>query len=172
MSFSNQYIAGKVSAGPPPGPPAAGTSYSQDPIAQFAKSIKRESWEFPVIKDLQQWDCGKRTWMATATVQSVQEIMDPTFVPAAADKALFDLKNGYVYRVAVDNILEPSLQVIVNEGPVGDGQVVWKNVLAEAEKSTAACLSSQKISTYLATSTIQDGSWKGTDTAYLNHWCE
>jgi hypothetical protein len=110
--------------------------------------------------------------MATATVQSVQEIMDPTFVPAAADKALFNLKNGYVYKVAVDNILEPSLQVIVNEGPVGDRQAVWRNVLAEDEKSTAARLSSQKISTYLATSTIRDGSWKGTDTAYLNHWRE
>jgi hypothetical protein len=56
--------------------------------------------------------------------------------------------------------------------PVGDGQAVWKNVLAEAEKSTVAHLSSQKISTYLATSTIRDGSWKGTNTVYLNHWRE
>jgi hypothetical protein len=85
---------------------------------------------------------------------------------------LFDLKNGYVYKVVVDNIQEPSLWVIVNEGPVGNGQTVWKNVVTEAEKSTAACLSSQKINTYLATSSIRDGNWKGTDTAYLNHWCE
>jgi hypothetical protein len=136
MSFSSRYVTGKVSAGPPPGPPAASTSYSQDPVAQFAKSIKRESRDFPFIKDIQQWDRGKRAWMATATVQSVQEVMDPTFVPAAADKALFDLKNGYVYKVAVDNLLEPSLWVIVNEGPVGDGQAVWRNVLAEAGKGT------------------------------------
>jgi hypothetical protein len=47
--------------------------------------------------------------MATAAVQSVKEIMDPTFVPTAANKALFDLKNGYVYKVVVDNIIEPSL---------------------------------------------------------------
>jgi hypothetical protein len=84
----DRYIAGKVLVGPPPGPPAAGTSYSQDPIAEFAKSIKLESRDFPVIKDLQQWDRGKQAWMATATVQSIQKIMDSTFVPPAADKAL------------------------------------------------------------------------------------
>jgi hypothetical protein len=47
---------------------------------------------------------------------------------------LFDLKNGYVYKVVVANIQEPSLWMIVNEGPVGDGQTVWKNVVTEAEK--------------------------------------
>jgi hypothetical protein len=66
--------------------------------------------------------------------------MDPSFVPVAANKALFDLKNGYVYKVAVDNIQESSLQVIVNESPVGDGQTTWKNIIFEAEKSMAACL--------------------------------
>jgi hypothetical protein len=65
-----------------------------------------------------------------------------------------------------------SLRAIVNAGPVGDGQTVWTNIVTEAKKSTTACISSQLLTAYLTTSKIRDGSWRGTDTAYLNHWIE
>jgi hypothetical protein len=83
---------------------------------------------------------------------------------------LFDLKNSYCYKVLVDIIQESSLQAIVNAGPVGDGQTVWTNIITEAKKSTMAHISSQSLTAYLTTSKIQDGSWRGTDTVYLNHW--
>jgi hypothetical protein len=35
-----------------------------------------------------------------------------------------------------------------------------------------ARISSQSFTAYLTTSKIRDGSWRGTDTAYLNHWNE
>jgi hypothetical protein len=86
------------------------------------------------------------------------------------DKPLFDLKNSYWYKVLVDIIQESSLQAIVNAGLVGDGQTVWTNIVTEAKRSTTAHISSQSLTAYLTTSKIQDGSWRGTDTAYLNHW--
>jgi hypothetical protein len=46
------------------------------------------------------------------------------------------------------------------------------NIVTEAEKSTTARTSSQSLTAYLTTSKIRDGSWRGTDTAYLNHWNE
>jgi hypothetical protein len=63
-----------------------------------------------------------------------------------------------------------SSQAIVNAGPVGDGQTVWTNIVTDAKKSTTARISLQSLTAYLTTSKIQDGSWQGTDTAYLNHW--
>ena len=51
-------------------------------------------------------------------------------------------------------------------------QTVWKNIVTEAEKSTTARISSQSLTTYLTTYKIRDGSWRGTDTQYLNHWNE
>jgi hypothetical protein len=107
---------------------------------------------------------------ATATVQSIAEVLNHTYIPSVGDKPLFDLKNSYWYKVLVDIIQELSLRAIVNAGPVGDGQTVWANIVTEAEKSTTACISSQSLTAYLMTSKIQDGSWWGTDTAYLNHW--
>jgi hypothetical protein len=97
-------------------------------------------------------------------------VLNHTFIPSAEDKPLFDLKNSYWYKVLVDIIQELSLGAIINAGPVGDGQTVWMNIVTEAEKSTMACISSQSLTAYLTTSKIRDGSWWGTDTAYLNHW--
>jgi hypothetical protein len=107
-----------------------------------------------------------------ATVQSIAEVLKHTYVPSEGDKPLFDLKNSYWYKVLVDIIQESSLWTIVNAGPVGDEQTVWTNIVTEAKKSMTARISSQSLTAYLTTSKIRDGSLRGTDTAYLNHWNE
>jgi hypothetical protein len=102
----------------------------------------------------------------------ILSVLNHTYIPSAGDKPLFDLKNSYWYKVLIDIIQESSLWAIVNAGPVGDGQTVWTNIVTEAEKSRTARISSQSFTAYLTTSKIRDGSWRGTDTAYLNHWNE
>jgi hypothetical protein len=169
MAFSRQYMAGQNTSNllSP-----AQNSYASptDSVALFTKSIKREPKDFPVIKLLNQWDSVKRAVNATATIQSIAEVLNHAYIPSAMDKPLFDLKNSYWYKVLVDIIQESSLRAIVNAGPVGDGQTVWMNIITEAERSTTARISSQLLTAYLTTSKIRDGSWRGTDTAYLNHW--
>jgi hypothetical protein len=139
-------------------------------VALFTKFIKQEPKDFPVIKSLNQWDSIKCAVNAMATVQSIAEVLNHTYIPSAEDKPLFNLKNSYWYKVLVDIIQESSLRAIVNAGPVGDGQNVWTNIITEAEKSMTARISSQLLTAYLTTSKIRDGSWWGTDTANLNHW--
>jgi hypothetical protein len=171
MAFSRQYMAGQITSNPLSPAPNSYAS-STDPVALFTKSIKREPKDFPVIKSLNQWDSVKRAVNATATVQSIAEVLNHTYIPSVEDKPLFDLKNSYWYKVLVDIIQELSLRAIVNAGLVGDGQTVWTNIVTEAEKSTTARISLQSLTAYLTTSKICDGSWRGTDTAYLNHWNE
>jgi hypothetical protein len=162
-------MAGQITSNPLSPAPNSYAS-STDPVSLFTKSIKQEPKDFPVIKLLNQWDSVKRVVNATATVQSIAEVLNHTYIPSAEDKPLFDLKNSYWYKVLVDIIQESSLHAIVNAGPVGDGQTVWTNIITEAETSTTARISSQSLTAYLTTSKIQDGSWRGTDTAYLDHW--
>jgi hypothetical protein len=171
MAFSRQYMAGQVALNPLSLAPNSYAS-STDLVALFTKSIKQEPKDFPVIKSLNQWDSIKRAVNATATVQSIAEVLNHTYIPSSGDKPLFDLKNSYWYKVLIDIIQESSLRAIVNAGPVGDGQTVWTNIVTEAEKSMMARISSQSLTAYHATSKIRDGSWRGTDTAYLNHWNE
>jgi hypothetical protein len=162
-------MAGQITSNPLSLAPNSYAS-STDLVALFTKSIKQEPKDFPVIKLLNQWDSVKHAVNATATVQSITEVLNHTYIPSAEDKPLFDLKNSYWYKVLVDIIQESSVRAIVNAGPVGDGQTVWTNIVTEAKKSTMARISSQSLTAYLTTSKIRDGSWQGTDTAYLNHW--
>jgi hypothetical protein len=164
-------MAGQVTSNPLSPAPHAYAS-SNDAVALFSKSIKREPKDFPVIKSLNQWDSVKRAVTATATVQSIAEVLDHTYIPSTGDKPLFNLKNRYWYKVLVDIIQESSLRALVNAGLVGDGQTVWTHIITEGEKSTMAHISSQLLTAYLTTSKIRDGSLRGTDTAYLNHWNE
>jgi hypothetical protein len=124
MAFSRQYMAGQIILNPLSLAPNSYAS-STDPVALFTNSIKQEPKDFPVIKSLNQWDSVKRAVNATATVQSIAEVLNHTYIPSAGDKPLFNLKNSYWYKVLVDIIQESSLQAIVNAGPVGDGQTVW-----------------------------------------------
>jgi hypothetical protein len=172
MAFSRQYMAaGQITLYPLSPAPNLYAS-STDPVALFTKSIKGEPTDFPVIKLLNQWDSVKHAVNATATIHSMAKVLNHTYIPSAEDKPLFDLKNSYWYKVLIDIIQESSLWAIVNAGPVGDGQTVWTNIITEAEKSMTARISSQSLTAYLTTSKIRDGSWRGTDTAYLNHWNE
>jgi hypothetical protein len=156
-------MAGQVASNPLSLAPNAYAS-STDLVALFTKSIKREPKDFPVIKSLNHWDSIKRAVTATATVQLIAEVLNHTYVPSVGDKPLFDLKSSYWYKVLVDIIQESSLWAIVNAGPVGDGQTVWMNIVAEAEKSTTARISSQLLTAYLTTSKIRDGSSR------YRHW--
>jgi hypothetical protein len=171
MAFSRQYMAGQITLNPLSPAPNSYAS-STDSEALFTKSIKQEPKDFPVIKSLNQWDSVKRAVNATSTIQSIAEVLNHAYIPSAEDKPLFDLKNSYWYKVLVDIIQESSLRAIVNAGPVGDGQTVWTIIVKEAKKSTTARISSQSLTAHLTTSKIRDGSWRGTDTAYLNHWNE
>jgi hypothetical protein len=171
VAFSRQYMAGQITLNPLSLAPNLYAS-STDLVALFMKSIKQEPKDSPVIKSLNQWNSVKCVVNATATIQSIAEVLNHTYIPSAEDKPLFDLKNSYWYKVLIDIIQESSRRAIVNAGPVGDGQTVWTNIVTEAENSTTARISSQSLTTYLTTSKIQDGSWRGTDTAYLNYWNE
>jgi hypothetical protein len=169
MAFSRQYMADQVASN---SLSLASNSYasSTDLVTRFMKSIKQEPKDFPVIKSLNQWDSVKHVVNAMATVQSIAEVLNHTYIPSAGDKPLFNLKNSYWYKVLVDIIQESSLWAIVKAGPVGDGQTVWTNIITEAEKSMTARISLQFLTAYLTTSKIRHGSWQGTDTVYLNHW--
>jgi hypothetical protein len=85
MAFSRQYMAGQITPNPLSLAPNLYAS-STDPVALFTKSTKREPEDFPVIKSLNQWDSVKRVVKAMATVQSIAEVLNHTYIPSAGNK--------------------------------------------------------------------------------------
>jgi hypothetical protein len=85
MAFSRQYMAGQITS-TPLSPPQNTYASATDSVALFTKSIKREPKDFPVIKSLNQWDSVKRAVNATATVQSIAEVLNHAYIPSAMNK--------------------------------------------------------------------------------------
>ena len=169
-AFSRRYINGQVTTLPVPPPPGTTSTYIVDPVVTFSKSIKRDPKDFPTISDIKDWDKYHRGTQATAKVQDVEPPFDPAYVPSAADKPLFDRQNGYVYKALMDSVQDPSLKAELNKVPVGDGQQGWAAIKKKAEASTAAKNAAQRKMKYLSNVCIDDGSWRGTNKGFLDHW--
>jgi hypothetical protein len=71
-----------------------------DPISTFKKGIKRDATLFIPYKDEKHCDVWRRSTLAQARAQGVEEIMDATYSPSTMDeKALFMEKQKYMYAV-------------------------------------------------------------------------
>jgi hypothetical protein len=72
---------------------AASSTNTHDPITDFKRGIKRDPFQFPILKDKKQWCNWNRTHNAQARAQGVQEIINTTYTPITTeDKALFAVK--------------------------------------------------------------------------------
>jgi hypothetical protein len=71
----------------------------------------------------------------------------------------------------MDVVKDPSLKAELNKVPVGDGQQGWAAIKKKAEESTATKNASQHKMKYLSNVCIDDGSWRGTNKGFLDHWC-
>ena len=54
-------------------------------VANFCKGIKRDPNNFPKLKHAKYWDSYRRSIVATAHAQGVENILDSTFAPTDAD---------------------------------------------------------------------------------------
>jgi hypothetical protein len=114
MAFSRQYMAGQITSNPLSRAPNSYAS-STDPVALFMKSIKREPKDFPVIKLLNQWDSIKRAVNAMATIQSIAEVLNHTYIPSAEDKPLFNLKKRSLLTLSRSRLSRPLSMLVLLE---------------------------------------------------------
>ncbi len=146
--------------------------YIANLVAAFDKSIKWDPKDFPMILDIKDWDKFHWGMQAAAKVQGVEPPFDPTYVPSAANQALFDQQNGYDYKVLMVVVKDPSLKAELNKVPVSDGQQGWTAIKKKAEESTATKNAAQCKMKYLSNVHIDDGSWQVTNKGFLDHWCD
>jgi hypothetical protein len=86
-----------------PGGSAASSTNARDPIVDFKRGIKRDTSQFPILKDEKQWDNWSRTHNAQARAQGVEEIMNTTYIPITAeDKASLTVKQTCMFAVLTD----------------------------------------------------------------------
>jgi hypothetical protein len=154
------------------GTPSGMHGNSRDPAAEFQRGIKRDISLFPTLKQDKQWDVWQRAVYAQARAQDLIEVLTATYVPITlADQDLFREKQKYMYAVFEHTLLSDKGKALVREHTIDyEAQKVFKDLSAYSMKSTKATLDSSSILTYITSSRLGDGTWKGDTHSYLLHW--
>ena len=154
----------------PNAPPAA----LKDPLADFKKTIKRDTRSFPVFKQDHLFESWFAQSLATARAQDVADVFDINFIPQVGDPArLFRLKNDFVYSAFSLCVLTSKGKAIVfQHAGTSDAQKVVEHLLKHYRKSTLGKQFGLNIFDYLTTVKVGDGSWRGDLHTFVTHWSQ
>ena len=156
---------------------AAGPSSGRqhDAIADFKKSIKRDSSVYPVLKDQKYWNNWNRSVIAQARAHDISEVFDLKYEPDMDDDdamELFEQKQSFAYSVLNKCVLTDQGKAFVREHEIDyDAQQVYRKLVAYAQNSTAAELAKDQLIEYLTTAKL-DSRWRGSTEGFLLHWRE
>lgn len=141
-------------------------------VRDFKRGIKRDIAHFIALKDDAAWDNWERATIAQARAQDVADVLNANYTPTTAEEiALFDEKQKYMYAVFEKTLLTDKGKSLVRvHQRKYDAQKVYAELSEYALKSTKASLDATSILTYITTSRLGDGTWKGTTHAFILHW--
>jgi hypothetical protein len=130
-------------------PPAgfSGGHRTRDTVYAFKRGIKRDTLQFPVLKDDKQWDLWNQDTKAQARSQDVIDVLLPTYKPTTPEEtALFDEKQKFMYAVFMKTIQTDTGKSYVraNEATY-DAQNIYKLLTTHASTSTKAAMDSTAI---------------------------
>ena len=143
-------------------PTAAGaaTSPARDPLSDFKRGMKRDSSQFPVLKDEKQWDNWNRTACAQARAQDVAHVFDESYIPITPeDKALFQAKEIFMFAVFEKTLMTDQGKAFVRQHEKNAGaQLIYKALKEHAILSTKASIEASEILAYITSAKLGERS--------------
>jgi hypothetical protein len=156
-------------------PATTSAPYVPSRVDAFKKTIKRDPNAFQQFSDKRKWATWKLHFVATATAQDLQDVLDPNYVPVTPeDIAIFQLKNHFLYSVFVDKLLTDEGKTYVRHHCRDfDAQSIYAKMCAHYTASRAAELNSSHVLKFLTTFQLGKDKWKGKTTVnFLAYYVE
>ncbi|HEY9709440.1 MAG TPA: hypothetical protein V6D48_14650 [Oculatellaceae cyanobacterium] len=143
-----------------------------DPVREFRRGIKRDITQYITFKDDAAWDNWNRSTIAQARAQDVEEVLNPSYIPTTKEETdLFGEKQKFMYAVFEKTLLTDKGKALVRAyQKTYDAQQIYKELQEYALLSTKATMDASSLLSYITTSNLGDGKWKGTTHAYILHW--
>ena len=140
------------------------------PAETFKKSIKRDSSRFTIFKDGKFWDNWRRSTLATARAQNVEDVLDPTYQPVTEDEIeLFKEKKKFMYSVFTATLQTDWGKKYVREHEADfNAQEVYRKLVKFYTSSTKASMNAADTLTYITTAKVE--TWKSTTESFILHW--
>ena len=159
---------------PVPGSSTYPPSSSDPALKDFNRGIKRDPNHFQTFSNERHWSDYQDHTIATANSQNIANVFNPSFVPINGEAAdLFLAQQKYVFQVFVTNLkTDKGKELVKQYKDTFDAQSVWAALVAHMKTSTTAKINTRKLFQYITNVRIDDGSWRGTTSAFLTHWTE
>src|SRR5687767_10007925 len=143
-----------------------------DLVKEFKRGIKRDALQFSLLKDDAAWDNWNRSTVAQARAQDIAEVLDPTYAPVAIeDIQLFEEKQKFMYAVFERTLLTDKGKALVRHHQLSfDAQTIYKELTMYAMQPTKATMNALTILSYITTTNLGDGKWKGSTHGFVLHW--
>ena len=131
-----------------------------------------DATQFPSLKDDAAWDNWNRSTMAQARAQDIVEVLDPSYIPTTTeDAALFLEKQKFMYAGFEKTLLTDKGKALVRKHQHSfDAQKIYNELSEYAKKSTKATMDAASLLSYITTTNLADGKWKGSAHAFILHW--
>jgi hypothetical protein len=165
---NNPYPVATISAQPT----TTRTAPAIDLVRDFKRGIKRDPSQFPILKDDASWDNWNRSTKAQANAQDIADVLDHMYTPSTPDLiALFIEKQKFMYAVFEKTLKTDKGKALVRQYQATfDAQKIYKELSEYAMKSTKATMDASSLLSYITTTNLADGKWKGTTHAFILHW--
>ena len=149
-----------------------GKTIATDLVREFKRGIKRDPSLFMELKDFKQWDPWYIDTKAQARAQDMDDILDPTYkANTAEEKAILDQKQRYMYAVWAKTLLTDKGKSLVRKHKKDyNAQQIHTDLLAHVQKSTKASVESSQLLTYITSTRLGTGSWRGSSHSFILHW--
>ena len=145
---------------------------AEDPdIANWKKAIRPSRGDFKELKDDTHWNLHSEHVKTTLQSQGLLHLIDEKFVPKNTD--LDKLQQNWLYKILQDTLKTPSTRSII-KAHLGDMNTrkIWKELCNLYSGSMNTEFRTQQLSTYLTSTRLKDGTWKGSQENFILHFKE
>jgi len=103
---------------------------SSTPAARFQKSIKRETTQYPILKDVHYFDKFEMEFMMLACTHDIHQVFDPGYTPLTQEEIdLFAEKEKFAMSVLVHSIkMDVGITIVCKHYKNCKAQECWKKI--------------------------------------------
>jgi hypothetical protein len=140
-------------------------------LIEWRKIIKPSKSDYKDFRDDATWNSWKEFTTNTMQGHGLCHLIDPAYVPKNPD--LHTQQNYWMYNVLEDKLKTSIGRTTIKQHMSSKSVLnIWMALCGHYDRSIAAELKAQSLSTYITSTRLATSSWRGTYSAFLSHFLE
>src|SRR5210317_1955748 len=158
------------------GAPVVTPTSSKRSLAQeFTRTVKVDPSLYPVLREDKNWDTFNRSLQAVCRVHGLMNVLNKNYVPVfgSPEFELHDRHLGFLYNIFVTNLqTDKGKELVRKYQSSSNAQHIYSELANHCKESIIADSTAATKMTWLTSTKIEEGSWRGTTESFISYWRE